>query len=282
MNNKYAVLILTHGRANNVKTVETLRRCGYTKDIYIVIDDTDKQTNEYKKRYGDKVVIFNKKEYAEKTDTADNFGNMKLVVYARNAAFDIAKNLGLDRFIVLDDDYSSFSYRTDDEAIYTKAESIKNLDFVFDSMFKFMESDERITSIAFSQGGDNMGAKKGTPIKNIGRKLMNSFFCFTNRPFNFFGSINEDTNCYVNLGSKGVLFFTIYQISLNQIATQQNSGGLTDAYLDAGTYIKSFYSVMYNPSSVKVSIMGQSAKRLHHLINWCNTVPKIIRESNKK
>ena len=53
---------------------------------------------------------------------------------------------------------------------------------------------------------------------------------------------------------------------------------LNNVYLDEGTYIKSFFSVMYNPSCVKVKEMGESHKRIHHVIHWNNAVPKIIRK----
>ncbi len=43
---KRAVLILTHGRADNVVTVKTLRQSGYSGEIYIVIDNTDEQEEE--------------------------------------------------------------------------------------------------------------------------------------------------------------------------------------------------------------------------------------------
>lgn len=41
---------------------------------------------------------------------------------------------------------------------------------------------------------------------------------------------------------------------------------------------------MMMPSSVKVGLMGNHSetKRLHHVINWNNTVPKIINENLKK
>ena len=71
---------------------------------------------------------------------------------------------------------------------------------------------------------------------------------------------------------------------MNQKQTQSNKGGMTDIYINQGTYVKSFYTVMMMPSSVKVGLMGNSmeTKRLHHIINWNNTVPKIIKESFKK
>ena len=111
---------------------------------------------------------------------------------------------------------------------------------------------------------------------------MNSFFCKTDRPFKFYGLINEDVNMYVLNGSRGELYFTSTLVGLNQAQTQANSGGLTTIYLELGTYVKSFYSVLYHPSSVKVAEMQTTHKRLHHKVSKDLTYPKIIEERWKK
>ena len=54
--NSFAVFILTHGRANNVITYATLRKQGYTGQIYLMVDDEDKQIDDYKKLYGKQVI----------------------------------------------------------------------------------------------------------------------------------------------------------------------------------------------------------------------------------
>jgi hypothetical protein len=64
--------------------------------------------------------------------------------------------------------------------------------------------------------------------------------------------------------------------------TQTQSGGITDMYLKYGTMSKAFTTVMMMPSSVKVKMMGEVNKRLHHSIKWKNTVPMIVKESLKK
>lgn len=88
---------------------------------------------------------------------------------------------------------------------------------------------------------------------------------------------------YIRLtGVAGGVFLSILQIGLDQLETQSNSGGMTELYLDAGTYVKSFYTVMYCPSCVVVSAMGTAHRRLHHHIRWRYAVPKILHESVKK
>lgn len=75
---------------------------------------------------------------------------------------------------------------------------------------------------------------------------------------------------------------TIGAVQLGQKQTQKNSGGMTELYLDSGTYVKSFYSVMYAPSCVKISLMGASHKRIHHQVTWNNAAVKILNEKYRK
>ena len=55
-----------------------------------------------------------------------------------------------------------------------------------------------------------------------------------------------------------------------------------DIYLNMGTYVKSFYSVMYAPSCVKISTLGTANKRIHHLVEWDYCVPRIIEDKYQK
>lgn len=272
--NDFAVFILTHGRADNVFTYKTLKKCGYTGPIYLIIDNEDKMINDYIDNFGqENVKIFDKKKMADSIDEGNNFDNRKVIIHARNACFEIAKELGVKYFIQLDDDYYYFGYRYD-----TGAKIIKNLDEVFRIVFDFYKS-TNITSIALSQGGDHIGGFSGIKLK---RKCMNSFFCSTDRPFQFIGSINEDVNTYTTLGSRGHVFFTFTNLQLDQKDTQSNKGGMTDQYNLSGTYVKSFHSVMMQPNSVKVSMMNSSNPRLHHSISWNNTTPMIVSDNHKK
>lgn len=284
MKNDFAVFILTNGRPDNVVTYATLRKHGYTGPIYLVVDDLDKTKDDYLEKYGTEVIVFDKRAIAKTFDTGDNFTDMRTIIYARNASFEIAKKLGITYFVQLDDDYTRFRYNFNEDFEYdTKA--IKNLDRVFEAMLKFYIA-SGASSIAMAQGGDFIGGSQNMAFaKNVRlrRKCMNSFFCSTERPFKFIGRVNEDVNTYTRLASTGVLFLTANQISLDQLQTQTNRGGMTELYLDSGTYVKSFYTVMYMPSSVKIGVLrGNSSTRLHHKISWKTTTPMILREEWKK
>jgi hypothetical protein len=282
----FCAFILTHGRPDRVYTYENLKRSGYTGKVFIVIDDEDKTGGEYRKRFGDAVLTFSKSDIAKRFDEGDNFNDRRAIFYARNACFDLAKQVGCKYFIQLDDDYNSgFYIRFNSSLNYGNTPRIKNLDGILCALLDFYKS-APIHSVAMSQGGDHIGGDAaGTKVPRLKRKAMNSFICSTDRPFEFQGRVNEDVNTYTEGTRRGLLFFTTMQAQVNQLATQSNAGGMTEMYLDSGTYVKSFYSVMYAPSCVKVGELGDPRSpsyRLHHRINWRSTAPLILRETVRK
>lgn len=280
--NKFAIFILTHGRPDNVHTTATLKGAGYTGRIYYIVDNEDKTVDQYREKFGaENVIVFDKKAIAETFDTADTQNDRRSIVYARNASFDIAKDLGLDYFLQLDDDYTTFLYRyTLNDVIYST--HIRQMDKVLAAMIELLESSDALT-VAMSQGGDYIGgAFGGNNKRGLLRKAMNSFIFRTNRPAHFVGRINEDVNTYVSRGSRGELFFTAMSLMLTQKQTQQSSGGMTELYLAAGTYTKSFYTVMMAPSCVKIGTMGPVHRRFHHSIKWDYAVPKIVSSRHRK
>jgi hypothetical protein len=275
--NTFAVFILTHGRPDNVITYRTLQKCGYTGRLFFIVDDEDKTRQKYIENFGaDRVVCFNKKEAADQSDEGNNFNERRTILMARNACFEIAPNLGVTHFIMLDDDYKQFKFRFENKLGYEAV--VRDINRLFASFLRFYITTPTL-SIALSQGGDHIG---GFSITKLKRKCMNSFLCSTERPFKFLGAMNEDVNTYTTLGSRGKLFFTFTSAQLDQKETQQQGGGITEMYLRFGTYCKAFTTVMMMPSSLKVTMMNTSNPRLHHLINWKFTVPKIVPQKYRK
>jgi hypothetical protein len=275
--NDFCVFILTHGRPDKVYTYKALKKSGYTGPIYIVIDDEDKTAGECKKIFGsENVLTFSKAEIAKTFDEGDNFNDRRAIVYARHACFELAKQVGYKYFIQLDDDYTAFNYKFNHKKEYGDW-VVKNLDAVFGLMLDYYKSIPAL-AIAMAQGGDFIGGKNGSFAKalKLKRKCMNSFICSTERPFKFFGRMNEDVSTYTYLGRRGFLFLTINNLMLSQKATQSTAGGMTEAYKESGTYVKSFYSVMYSPSCVSVSEMGSVNRRIHHKVSWNNAAVCIV------
>lgn len=278
----FAVFILTHGRPTRQTTYKMLRRRGYTGPIYLVIDDEDQTADQYRELYGQQVIQFNKAEAAAGQDVGDNFPDHRSVVYARNECFRIARDLGVRYFLQLDDDYHAIVHKWTADFKYREKPAL-NLDALFGYVLDYFKTIPAVT-VAFSQNGDWLGGQHSSAGHKVWmkRKAMNSFFCDTERPFNFLTRLNDDVTTYVTLGNRGDLFLSVYNAAVIQATTQQNSGGMTEAYLDSGTYVKSFYTVMYAPSCTKIGEVGQTHRRIHHRIDWNAAVPCIIKEGHRK
>ena len=281
MKKEYCILILSNGRPNNIRTLKTLKDRGYSGEWFIVCSSDDKTLDEYKKLYGERVIVFNKEDV--KVDRFHNEPFKNIVVYARNVSWKIAEELGYEYFWQFDDDYSDFNFRFNENLEYDHYHC-KRIDPILDNMFEFYKECPNIDTLCMAQGGDFMGGRNGSFGTKIflKRKAMNSFLFSTKRPFEFIGFINEDVNAYVVAGVRGSLCLTTNFVALDQASTQTNKGGLTTAYLSFGTYVKSFNTVLAQPSSVIVFPMSSKNIRLHHLIKNNTTYPKILAEKWKK
>ena len=284
MREDFCVFILTHGRPDRVHTYDSLIKAGYTGKVFIVIDDEDKQADGYRQQFGDKVLQFSKAEWAAKTDEGDNFQHRKAIVYARNACWDLAKQVGCRYFCQMDDDYTSYQIRHNSNYEYVSGCVSRGMNTIIESLLAFY-IDSNAIAIAMSQGGDHIGGDNSQKHPQLRRKCMNSWFCDVNKPIDFFGHMNEDVSAYVTYGHRGQLFLTVIQAMLVQKPTQVTPGGMSELYLSSGTYQKSFYTVMAAPSCTQIGVMGDprgGKVRIHHKINWHKAVPKIIDEKHRK
>jgi hypothetical protein len=286
MRDDFCVFVLSHGRADNVMTVKSLRRSGYTGRLYVVVDDEDAALEDYRARFGEQVLVFSKDEFAGAFDLGDNFEDRRTPVYARNACWELARRVGCRYFAQYDDDYFAFMYRLagrkngEATAQYHGWLIQDRFDAIFDAMVEFLDTTGAAT-VAMSQGGDHIGGVMGNTEVRLTRKAMNSFICDAERPFEFRGRVNDDVNTYVSHGNVGLLFFTYWCLQLDQPQTQQQGGGMTELYLASGTYVKSFYTVMFSPSCTWVEYVP-AMRRLHHRIDWNRAVPKIVHERYRK
>ena len=289
MKRKFAVFILTHGRSGNVKTYDALRKWGYTGKIYLLVDDEDSEIAQYKAIYKNEVLVFPKQDAVKITDAGNNFGRKDSPVFARNWNFNVAKKLGLTHFLQLDDDYTAFRWSCNNDLEFLSKSptyETRKLDISIQATLDFLDVSGAF-AVAWAQTGDFMGGPGSSGMQCIRgkipmRKVMNSFFLRTDRPFCFLGTMNDDVSAYVSHGSRGMLFLTIPRMKILQGVTQAKAGGLTDLYQAFGTYVKSFHTVLYAPSCTKINTMGKTERRIHHRISWKQAVPLIISEKYRK
>lgn len=248
MKYKFCYFILSHERANNVKTWDLLLKKHTKYPIYILIDDEDPQIELYKKNYEDNLLIFNKQEYKEKLkiDMLDNFNNMINCVIPRNYCFYIAKKLGYEYFAELDDDYTLIRLRYPNKnKTSLQSTKIPDLDELVDAHLQFLEKTPTV-SLAFAQGGDYIGGVSSTFMKKgFKRKAMNFILHKTSRKVNYIGTLNDDVTAYTHYGSIGQIYLTFTHVCITQETTQSQEGGLTKSYQN-GTYLKSIYSLYHH------------------------------------
>ncbi len=282
MHNDFCIFIISHNRAGDVPTAGALDRYNYTGDWYIVIDDAD-DIDAYNDEYGEETVVYLDNDDAlPETDRGDNFEKHDTPLYTRNQLWGLADDLGYKYFLVFDDDYTNIQYRFDNEFNYNPS-TTRDFDAYINSAIKFLESAD-LDTLCMAQGGDFIGGVNSHMAESVktSRKAMNSFLCKTDRPFKFRGTMNDDVNTYVRAAQYGKVFLTSNVMSIEQETTQQNEGGITDLYKAEGTYVKSFYTILYAPSCTSLTeLSGRSADRIHHKISWRNAVPKIVPESAK-
>lgn len=279
----FAAFVLTHGRAGRVKTVRTLRRQGYTGRVVVLIDDEDEEAENYMAEFPE-VEVFCKEDYVKSCDTMCPTSDKRrgVILYARNAAQDVARRLGIRYIVELDDDYVDFELRqkTGKKLVVRPA---NDLDALFAAFVGFLR-ESGVKTVALSQGGDLIGGAKGQLGKGVmwKRKAMNSFFIDVENPVEFVGAVNEDVNTYTLAGGTGDVFLTYMPTSLVQTQTQKSKGGMSGEYKDDGTWAKTMFSVVARPDCVSVSRMGQTNMRIHHNIDWRACCPKIVRDEFRK
>lgn len=275
-------MVLTHGRPDRVFTYGSLRRSGYTGPIFLVCDSGDRRLGETRERYGaENVLVFDKEEYARRFDCGDNSGDRRAIVFARNAAFDLARSAGFRYFTQLDDDYRVWWWRFNERGEYGSWQ-VRNLDVLFEALVEFLAGTP-LRAVAISQGGDHIGGRENNRNRAIGlsRKCMNTWICDTERRVEFVGRLNEDVTAYTRLQRRGVPFATTQIAQVTQVTTQASAGGMSGAYSDSGTYVKSFFSTFYSPSCVHVASLkgrGQGQRRIHHSVTWNHCAPKFVSE----
>ena len=174
MRNDFCVFILSYKRANNMCTIDSLLRANYTGKYYIILGNDDPTINEYIDKYGkDKIIIFDKEEQARLTDACDNFDKRKVILYARNFCFDIAKQLGYKYFLELDDDYTNFRYRYEEDGQFRTC-YVREFDELVDIMIDFLDTTNAHT-VAFGQSGDYIGGGWFFSCKSKNKKKSDEF-----------------------------------------------------------------------------------------------------------
>lgn len=245
---RFAIFILTNGRPNHQYTLEFLRK-SFKGDVFLICDNEDKTLKEYQNNYGEKVIVFDKKEWVSKSDPMDNFQSKNSVLYARNAVFEIAKDMGYEFFVMVDDDVTglSFRYEKDGKLVGKPVKDFNKVSSVI------LETMDNTGTDFFSFGMDKIyigGSSNGQYRKKIIDKVYCFIFCRTEQQHFYKGIMNEDEINNILSMSVGKLAksLTAIQIQYKPIG-RDNIGGNAETYNENGyySYIRNFYPIIAFP-----------------------------------
>lgn len=279
---KYAVFITTHGRPDRVYSYEALRKGGYTGRIYVVVDDKDITLPEYRAKYKTDLIVYNKQACMDNCDTVIHTTQDKSVTYPRIAVEELAKEFGLDTFIVMDDDITSLRYRWIEGS---KVRS-KTVNFGLDKAFHYMLSYIKKNNIAVSSFVDMMFYISG--ISGVEKKITERreayqiFLRNTDYPIDWIGVMRQDMLTNSVTSQRGYLWWTLPFISYDAVPmneTGRNEGGMIDAYKEYNEYKRSFLGVIVAPASLSV---GNNKSRIKILWDKSCSYPMIISGRYKK
>lgn len=277
------IYILTHGRPHNQKTVETLRRCGYTGDITLVLDDEDKTLSEYKEEDRLHIRVFSKQDYIDKTDTGMLNPLRNFAVFARNAIEDIAKEDGVEYFCMFDDDIKNFRHRTIEENKLLSS-PVVNFDSVLYSYIEYMKQ-TNIACLSFGTTSQYIGGiKRFNQVKednNTLRLCFNAYIRDSKVDVNWKLNMCEDRitsiyqNTYGNIW-KQLLFIQLDCSELYGII----EGGNSEVYRMLDEYTQTFFPIITHPASNKVA--DYHGHLITRLTGEDNLFAKIISGGYKK
>ena len=278
MNYNFAILIISHERPE-CSTYSFLREHGYTGKIVILIDDKDACIDEYKEKYKEQVVVFDKDKV--ELDLMDNFdGPKSIATYAREQCMVVAKEQNLDCFIMIDDDLKNIKLRKGKSV----TKKISNLDDIFDNCVDYLMQ-TKLDVLGFGTDEDYIGGKSDDFKLGI---ATNIYLIKVNSNIHFRGRYTEDRIMFLEgqqIG-KAIMKTTKIHTSFNVWRSDKktNKGGCQDAYGIDKTYQMYFYPVIATPniSFIRVSDILVNGEQRVTSTTKRHSFPKIISGRYKK
>lgn len=275
-NNIDTIYIMSKGRPQCI-TARTLTRIKYPGEWFIVCGDNDEKLQEYKDKWGDRVIVFNWLEYAEKADLMDNFPLVPSgAVPARNAIANISWSRGEKRHWQFDDDYSGFMY-TDFKEVKNK--TIKDGKILLEKMHQIAEFADKcdLKNCGFGLSSSSFPTSAG--------KFQRRVFNMHNMPSNpdkfvkWCGRMSDDLVNVLEVYKQGGIEYSFNWLACTTNETQTEDGGLTEMYKKDGTVRKTAYAILHSPQYVELCI---KFGRYHHTVSWKDVSPKLIHEKWRK
>lgn len=272
------ILIPSYHRPYNIKTAKYFLKKGWDpKKIHIVIDDEADDRVDYENEIellGCNLHIFNMAEARARFDYVHRPSvSRRSAGQARNMFYDLVKDLGIDFYLVIDDDTTNYQVRP--YAVYTRSASGEDLVNVFDAIKEFMLK-RKIGVFGLSQTGDMFAVPYLNVLRN---KVMNTTFINTKYIYRGERGIQDnDTSQFVGIMNEGYFTGSLASgLVLAQTASAKQDGGLTDLYRENKLLNKSLVTPIQFPTAIHAEKQQKNGGRLHHKINARYLYPKILK-----
>lgn len=253
----FAVFITTHGRPNNQLTLKTLLDSGYTGDYYLVLDDTDTTIDEYIQNFGkEHILVFNKLEVVNLTDTGKRIPNMKCVIYARNAVEYIAQQFELKSFVVADDDITRFRHRFIQDNSLKSVPITKSIDDILRAYSDYLLSCN-ISAMSFGllsfyfAGVDALSQRAVEKL----RIVHNFIFRNTSIKCDWVSDYGEDFVTSILSNQRGDIMFTPPQVQYDsKVPSKRLDGGMSELYKSTKMVNLILGSMIFQPSCISAKL----------------------------
>lgn len=272
------IFIPSYHRPDNLHTIAYLKKMQYDMShVYVFIDDEADDKEQYKAtadRNGFHLVVFDMTEARKRYDYVHRASvSRRSAGQARNMFQDYAKKIGIDQYLVMDDDTLMFQFRIKGISPWmAHPEVVKK---TFEMVAQFVRK-HQIGLFGLPQSGDFYGQIKTNIYM---RKVMNCTFYLL--PYIYRGERgvqDDETSMFVGVLNAGLFTGSLADgEALYQQRSAKAKGGLADLYNECKLYNKAMVVPIQYPSCCWAERQKMNGGRIHHHIDYRYLAPKLMK-----
>lgn len=276
------IFIPSYHRPNNLKTVKYFLGIGWDcKKIHVFIDSEADDKADYGEAaniLGFNLHVFNMEEARERYDYVHRPSKSRRSAgQARNMFYDKAKELGIDFYMVQDDDTSNYEIKKFGR--YQRKAYSEEVVETFEAI-KILMKKRKIGLFGISQTGDFIGGENKKLLRN---KVMNTTFVLTEYIYRGErGYGDDDTSQFVGIMNQGLFTGSLGDgLVLQQTQSAKQKGGLTDLYNECKLLNKALICPIQFPSSIHAEKQKKNGGRIHHHIKNKYLYPRLLKGTTR-
>lgn len=276
------IFVPSYKRADNLKTMKYFINIGWNpSNLHVVIDSEAVDKADYDdqaERMGFNLHVFDMEEARKRYDYVHRPSTSRRSAgQARNMFYEIAASLGIDFYMVQDDD--TVGYEIKHFGRYQRLADIDDILPVFEGVRDFMLR-RRIGIFGISQTGDFIG---GSNTKLLRNKVMNTTFIYT--PYIYRGERgvqDDDTSQFVGIMNEGLFTGSTGDgLALKQTQSATAKGGLTELYNECKLLNKALVCPIQFPSAIYANRQKKNGGRVHHVIRHKYLAPRLLKGTKR-